>query len=106
MIRAAVKADIGVIIEMGRRFAGEMYAGHIEIDDVRTAAVLDDLLDREDRLLLVHEADGHVDGMLGAFLFDHPFSGELVAGELFWWVEPERRGAGVKLLRAMEKWAA
>jgi GNAT superfamily N-acetyltransferase len=40
--------------------------------------------------------------MLGYVLFPHFLSGELVAGEVFWWVEPGFRGEGLKLLRAAE----
>lgn len=53
--------------------------------------------------LVVSERGGRVVGMLGYVIFPHFLSGELVAGEVFWWVEPEERGEGLKLLRAAEE---
>lgn len=52
--------------------------------------------------VVVSERAGRIVGMLGYVIFPHFLSGELVAGEVFWWVEPEERGEGVKLLRAAE----
>lgn len=52
--------------------------------------------------LLVSDRGGRLVGMLGYIVYPHFLSGELVAGEVFWWVEPEHRGEGVKLLRAAE----
>ena len=44
-------------------------------------------------------------GMLGAFGTLSPYSAEPVAMELFWYVEPESRGGGVRMMRAAEQWA-
>ena len=56
---------------------------------------------------IVLETGGRVVGMIGLAVLPHFMSGELVASELFWWVEPEaRRGTGgVRLLRRAESWA-
>jgi hypothetical protein len=56
-------------------------------------------------LLLVSEADGRLSGMFGLLIHPQVLSGELVAGQLFWWVEPEARGAGLRLLRRAAAWA-
>jgi GNAT superfamily N-acetyltransferase len=53
--------------------------------------------------LLLSERNGQIIGMLGFIIHDHFISGEKVAGEVFWWVEPEYRGGGLRLLREMEK---
>jgi RimJ/RimL family protein N-acetyltransferase len=53
--------------------------------------------------LLVMESPEEIVGMLGFFIYPHYLSGEVVAGELFWWVEPEHRGNGLKLLDEMER---
>src|SRR5262249_9723653 len=52
---------------------------------------------------LVLERGGQVCGMIGWGLFPHFLSGELVAGEVVWWVDPEHRGQGLNLLREAEK---
>lgn len=44
-------------------------------------------------------------GMLGALKFNDPNTGELIATELFWFVDASARGRGIKLLNAFEKWA-
>jgi GNAT superfamily N-acetyltransferase len=46
-------------------------------------------------------------GMIGLITFLHPLSGETYATEMIWWVEPNYRksGAGIRLLRAAERWA-
>ncbi len=46
-------------------------------------------------------------GVFAFILYDHYYSGELVAGEMIWWVEPEYRKMGMplELLWAAEKLA-
>lgn len=46
-----------------------------------------------------------ITGALGACLAPSPFNGRLIAAEMFWYVLPEFRGHGLKLLRAFEAWA-
>jgi GNAT superfamily N-acetyltransferase len=58
-------------------------------------------------IFLLEPRPGQVVGMLAAFPIQDPFSGQGIADEIAWWVEPEyRRGlAGTRLLRALESWA-
>jgi GNAT superfamily N-acetyltransferase len=44
-------------------------------------------------------------GMIGVIATFHPYSGQAVMSEMFWYVTPEHRGQGVRLLRAAELWA-
>jgi len=46
-------------------------------------------------------------GMLGALCFTHPLSGEWVASEFYWWVEPHARGGidSLRLLKLTITWA-
>lgn len=55
----------------------------------------------------VAEQAGDVLGMIGAALFIHPFSGELVAQEIGWFMKPAaRRGrVALSLLAEAERWA-
>ena len=99
-MRAATRDDIERIIDMGERFVNEKYAGHIGICREASAATLVNMIESPDMLLLVEEH-----GVIGAILFKHPFSGELVVSETFWWVDPEHRGAGIRLMREAERWA-
>lgn len=106
MIRRATPVDMPRIMEMGLRFIREtQYADKIEENPDAIIDIVDKLMSGEDRLLIVNECKGTVNGMLGAFAFVHPISGEKVASEAFWWTEPECRGAGVRMMRRAEDWA-
>lgn len=59
--------------------------------------------------VLVSERGDHVTGVFGAVMQDHLFGPDLVAREVLFYVKPEHRGtfarAGIKLVRAFERWA-
>lgn len=107
VIRPARPEDVPAIVQMGLRFLADVYAGKIAHPDpdrmARTAGWLID--DDPTRALLVSEADGAVTGMIGVFVFDHAMTGERMASELMWWVEPSHRGHGLRLLTAARLWA-
>jgi len=87
---------------MGLRFIRDTgYCRHIEGDPAAMAKLFDGLIDGGGAIF-VSERAGIVVGMLGLLIFTHPFSGEKVASELFWWVEPDSRGDGLELMRRAE----
>lgn len=89
---------------MGKKFiATSSYSGHIVGDDEKMAALARGLIDNPFGLLLV--TGEPCNGMIGVLAFQHPMSGQIVSSEMFWWVEPDVRGQGVRLLRAAEEWA-
>lgn len=90
------------MVEMGRRFRAESKYSEFLADNPAKMAELGGKLIANDGIL-VAECDGAITGMLGFFIHEHFISGEKVAGEVFWWVEPEKRGVGLGLLREMEK---
>lgn len=105
-IRRAGPDDLARIVEMGHRFLASVYAGRIGPPDPdRLAALAAWLLEDEQRALFVSESEAGLTGMIGLFLHPHAFTGELTATEMFWWVEPEARGHGLRLLQAAEAWA-
>lgn len=96
-VRSATDADIPRLVEMGRRFRAEStYSKYLADNPQRMAELGRQLLAKDG--LLCAERDGSIVGMLGFILHDHFISGERVAGEVFWWMEPEHRGDGLKLL--------
>jgi GNAT superfamily N-acetyltransferase len=102
MIRLAVDSDVPRLVEMGLRFLRESsYARHLSENPQQMAELAGQLV--TSGCVLVSERDSQIVGMLGYVLYPHFLSGELVAGEVFWWVEPEFRGEGVKLLRDVER---
>jgi GNAT superfamily N-acetyltransferase len=106
MIRAATKDDTARIVEMGERFASETeYREFITVDPERVREVVSNLVESENGVIFVSGSDATLTGMIGLVIYDHVWSGEATAFEVVWWVEPEARGDGVRLLRAAEKWA-
>jgi GNAT superfamily N-acetyltransferase len=104
LIRLACESDVPRLVEMGRRFRNETgYNKHLAENPAKMAELASQLAAAGG--VLVSERAGQIVGMIGIFLFPHFLSGELVAGEVFWWVEPEHRGEGIKLLREAEKQA-
>lgn len=106
-IRHAADTDIPRMLAMGRRFHLETrYSDLTKIDWHAVEATAHALIAAESGAIFVAVLDATIIGMLGLSTYTHPLSGELLATELFWWVEPEYRGsAGIKLLRAGERWA-
>lgn len=106
MIRPATADDLPRIVAMGLRFLGDVYAAKMAAPDPeRMAQTVDWLLSSDERALFVAEKDGGLTGMIGLFLYQHPMSGERTASEMFWWVEPEHRGTGLRLLNRARAWA-
>jgi len=108
-IRLAERRDIPAIVRMGLRFLREtVYAGTITESPDQMARIAGQLIDGEmDGVLYVApDASDKAIGMVGALRFDHPLSGDSMVSELFFWAEPAARGmTGVRLLKALEKWA-
>jgi len=104
MIRAATASDVPRLVEMGRRFRSETGYAKVLAENPQKMTELATQL-TESGGLLVAERNGALVGMLGYVIFPHFISGEVTCNEAFWWVEPEHRGEGVRLLREAEKCA-
>lgn len=104
----AVAADVPAIVRQALDFnALTPYAAHIVFDPARIAAVAQQLIDSPQGLMLVAKRDGEVVGMLAAALSVHPFSGEIHATEMAWWMTPSTRGgrAAYRMFRQYFAWA-
>lgn len=106
-IRAATLADLPALVAMGRRFCAASSYGEAWRENVPAMeALLTRLITGPASVVLVADrADAPV-AMLGLLVYPHHVSGVWTAGETVWWVEPEARGIGLRLLRAGERWAA
>lgn len=104
-IRPATHADIPTLVAMGRQFREQTAYRDLIAEAPEQMANLCRLLIDGAGAILVLETDGFVVGMIGLHCAPHFFSGEPVAGEVFWWVDPEHRGGGLRLLKAAEQWA-
>jgi N-acetylglutamate synthase-like GNAT family acetyltransferase len=109
VIRHADRDDLDAIVAMGLTFLATVYGEKLTAppDPTRIRAYVSSLLDDADtRALFVNEHDGALTGMFGLHLFTHPMTGQIVAAELFWWVNPDRRGLdGLRLLARARAWA-
>lgn len=106
MIRDATIDDVPRLVEMGRRFwADSPYRLTLTENPAQMATIAERLVTQADGVVLVAATPFGLVGMLGLLLFAHHLSAELVAGEVFWYVEPEHRGAGLRLLKQAEEWA-
>lgn len=104
-IREATTADIDALVAMGQRFLGSVYAGKIRANAEAIRAFSLGLMASPDAVIYVGEVHGAVVGMLGMMRYMHPMSGEPTVSEVAWWMDPARRGAGVRLFRIGEAWA-
>lgn len=106
-LREATVDDLDACVQLGRDFRNSTgYQAALADSPERYRAIGDYLIHNPDGILLVREVDGHPVGMLGAMVVDHVLSGERVAAELFWFVDPTHRGShGVRLFKAFEQWA-
>jgi RimJ/RimL family protein N-acetyltransferase len=110
IIRPATETDVPRIVEMAGLFvASTPYRQLITVDRGCVEALVRRFLTHPtpgEVVLLVAEAEAVVVGMIAMLIFDHPISGERVASEIVWWMDPTHRGtAGLRLLRAAEQWA-
>jgi GNAT superfamily N-acetyltransferase len=104
MIRTATEHDMERLIEMGERFIAE--TPYRDLTSAKPERMMETLIQTMTTgVVLVSEAQGAITGMIGVVAYDHPYSGELTGFDAFWWVEPEHRGHGVRLMRAAETWA-
>lgn len=106
-IRPATLDELPRIVAMGLAFLRSTpYHDLLHENPEKMGSLATWLITSEDGLLLVAEEGSDLVGMIGLLVFAHHLSGERVAGEMFWWVEPSARGSvGVRLFRAAEAWA-
>lgn len=106
MIREAILADVPRLVEMGIRWVHEgPYADHITPRAEPMAKLATMLIEADHGMIWVSDHGGSLVGMLGVIATFHPYSGDPVMSEMFWYVEPEHRGQGVRLLKTAEAWA-
>lgn len=106
-IREATLADVPAIVELGRRSLAEgPYAALVAENPEQFTRLAEQIISQAGRVLLWEE-DGEVKGLLAFTVGPHFLSGEVTAGEIMWYVEPESRpgGAAMRLFWAAEELA-
>jgi GNAT superfamily N-acetyltransferase len=98
MIREAETKDIPRIVEMGTRslLIGP-YRDQVADNPEVTTRLAELFIENPQCKVLVSEEEGKITGLLAFVVFPHYYSGEITAGELMWYVEPEHRVGGIAL---------
>lgn len=102
MLRIATLDDVDAIEKMAAMFVQATgYSKYAHGKDITNLIV--HLITDKDSIVLVYEEDGMIAGTLGKF----PFGPYIVASEIAWWVNPNKRKStlGTELLDAFEYWA-
>lgn len=106
-IREATIDDLPRLCELFEHFrSASVYAQYGPAQPEISTGLIEHLLTHDDGVVIVRTQDDRLTGMLGLIVSAHPWTGERMATELFWWLEPDARGQGVWLLRRAEDWAA
>lgn len=104
-MREATVADVDALVAMGMLFLESVYRGLIIGNAAALRATALGLIASADAVIYVAESHGVAVGMMGMMVYAHPMSGTRTASEVMWWMDPARRGAGVRLFRLGEAWA-
>lgn len=105
-IRLATVGDVPRLAAMFAEFVmSTQYAKYVGNDPTYSTAMMERMIGSEDCAVFVVDHEDGIVGMLGLQTFIQPFSGERVASEHFWWLDPKHRGHGVWLLKRGESWA-
>lgn len=105
MTRRACADDIARIVAMGQRFIEQIYPSDVIFNGEQIARLAQQMIESPDGDIFLAERAGAVVGMLAIHAYPHPMSGEQIATEVCWWVDPEYRGIGMRLFRDAERWA-
>jgi hypothetical protein len=106
IIREATAQDIPRIVELGYEFLSlGPYKGQLEENPLQALKSTADFLALPSVKILVAE-EAAICGVFAMMVYTHPFSGQLTAVELIWYVDAENRGrASMELLWAAERMA-
>lgn len=104
-MRVALDADKPALVGMGMALLRSEYAGSIRPNPDAIGRTLDRMLATETARAWVAERDGIVVGTIGGWVYEHPMSGDLIATEVMWWVDPTARGYGLRLRNLFKQWA-
>lgn len=103
MIQKAQEKHVPRLLRYGRLFFTESgYGEYVRFDEDRLRGVFAEMIESPHAAVFI--ANG---GLAGATLTQMYFTSDVTAHELFWWVEPDKRGSylGDDLREALEDWA-
>ena len=101
--REAELADLDALVDLSLRVAaGSAAQAGVRADAAHVRSFVELALRNPHGIGVVAEDEGGVVGLCAFSIYPHMLSGELIAGQLCWWVDPEHRGAlrGIRHLEA------
>ena len=105
MIRRVMMADKFRVLLLAKNFH-EALGLPVPFNAAYASIVFDQFLDDPEKLCLVLDRDGGVQGVLAAQTGILPIAPVKAATEVIWWIEPEYRGRdALHMLTAYEAWA-
>lgn len=104
IVRPALPRDIPWIVDAAAEFAAEAYPGD-PVDETHVDGVVSMAMQSDDALVVVLDDDAFA-GCFLATMGANALTGKPVCAEVFFWVSPQFRGHGKKLLDYVENWAS
>lgn len=103
-MKIATLEDFDEILDMAMKFMSK--TGYTEYSDEETISqLIRNILTgkQNEMIILLKPGVGFIAGMCSPFVFGP----RLIASEIAWWIEPDKRkeGAGAELVEAFEYWA-
>lgn len=103
-LRNATAADLPRLANLAEQFySASRFLKRFDLE--RFCTVWRTLLEGGSGVVFLLEDEGAIAGTLGGMLYPDLYSGDLIATEFFWFVDPANRGGGMQLYRAFEAWA-
>ena len=104
MIRLAGSKDKVQVIRLIKMFFEEYVCGlGFEYNEEKVSNDFDTYIQFAPIKVLVLDEDGILNGLVVVYIGQQPFFDGLMADEMIWYVTPEKRRYGIKLLKECEK---
>lgn len=107
-IRVAQPSDLQELLALLEAFHGEsIFSQDTVLNRAKLTAFVQKTLIEPNRICIVHEAVGRIDGLALAYIAEYFFSRDRAAWDFAVYVVPERRGSRVafRLWKGLKSWA-
>ena len=102
MIRPALVSEVRRVTEFMKAF--EQASATVKVDvDYSVKRYEDFVSSGKGQMLMLLDDRGELQGSLGFLIAPDIHTGNLIAIETFWYVDPKHRGQGLKLLKEFER---
>jgi len=102
-IRIIESSEMRRVTEFMKQF--ELASKFVTVNIDHATKTYESMIDQGIAVVMVIEDDGELAGSLGFIVSQDLHSGEKIMVETFWFTDPLKRGCGLRLLDAYEKYA-